>query len=214
MSITPRVQTFFNMMVERGLCKNMAQMTEVWQEVHKGNPCTALITTEGKRKGEQCGRPCVKGETTCMPHLSKEKKEAIKAAAAQDEEKVAKKARKSEEKKEKKEAKKAADKAQKLAEKAQKPKKVKKVKEEEKPKESVEVEEKPKKVKKTKQETKQEDAPIPATAMEVIPMVIPATAMEVKEVKEVKQKCCATTKTGKQCANNALEGTEKCKQHS
>ena len=130
MSITPRVQTFFNMMVERGLCKNMAQMTEVWQEVHKGNPCTALITTEGKRKGEQCGRPCVKGETTCMPHLSKEKKEAIKAAAAQDEEKVAKKARKSEEKKEKKEAKKAADKAQKLAEKAQKPKKVKKVKEE------------------------------------------------------------------------------------
>jgi len=209
MSITPRVQTFFNMMVERGLCKNMAQMTEVWQEVHKGNPCTALITTEGKRKGEQCGRPCVKGETTCMPHLPKEKKEAIKVAAAQDEEKVAKKARKSEEKKVKKEAKKAADKAQKLAEKAQKPKKVKKVKEEvveeEKPKkESVEVvekvvEEKPKKVKKTKQE----EAPIPDP--------IPATAMEVKEVK---QKCCATTKTGKQCANNALEGTEKCKQHA
>ena len=163
MSITARVQTFFDTMVELGVCKNKDEMVAIWQEVHKGNPCTALITTEGKRKGEQCGRPCVKGESTCMPHLPKEKKDAIKVAAALDEEKVAKKARKSDEKK----AKKARESDEKIA-KEKKPRKTK-AKEEKSVEEEPAVEE-------------------PVDAVEVAAVEEPVAAVEVKEKKPRKTK--------------------------
>ena len=114
MTINPRMQLFFNTLVEKGIVSrnHIPEIETIWKTIQIGRPCPALITSV-KRNGQVCGRACVKDENNCMCHLPKEKRTQMKTDALVNPYKIAKKAQN----KEKKEALKAQKKAQKAAEK-------------------------------------------------------------------------------------------------
>lgn len=66
----------FITLVNARLCKGSMESTlqNIWKEFRSYPVCTALVM-KGERQGQVCGKAAVKGQTFCMCHTPREKKE-------------------------------------------------------------------------------------------------------------------------------------------
>ena len=66
----------FIALVNARLCKGSMESTlqNIWKEFRSYPVCTALVM-KGERQGQVCGKAAVKGQTFCMCHTPREKKE-------------------------------------------------------------------------------------------------------------------------------------------
>ena len=85
--ITMKIQQFFDALIAKGVVekKKFNQLPEIWKEIHAGRPCPALVikSKDESRIGQECGRPCMKDEETCLCHLPKEKRDVFADKAKQ-----------------------------------------------------------------------------------------------------------------------------------
>ena len=70
-----RVDAFITL-INQTLCDSSKrdELTELWKQVNHFEVCKSMVRS-GERKGEECGKPCVKEQSYCLCHMPRAPKE-------------------------------------------------------------------------------------------------------------------------------------------